>query len=366
MKPSSLAPLRIRCKAGASLYSELTATRESLELVLSRVTTGFHLALPPLAISRDDELEPRSVWFEALERPHTIQIERGLPPGTHLVRAAPLYVQSRTKLKVEPWPDPFRPTRSASIVLDSLKTPLEQSFPDSVLTAAEVIAVRMGIWFRRFASEWVDAVAAAQLLATLPPADSAALLRACAIDAVVDLLKLLVQDGVQLADFGAAAPLLADESRVHWTNNNFATAAIPGRIAIAAPRPADEDERRHVIARTVLVAGTLWQRAGTDSLDAWTLDELEGWVPAADASTAERAYFEQQLGDSAAAAAQVHGAVLICSQELRTAVANALRKIHPELMVVARHELPRNIPSRPRGRIRIQPYEALSAERRSA
>jgi len=354
----------IELVVGASLYPEVVAKRQLLGFVLSLSTNGF-VPPPPLVVRRDDRLEARTIRFEKPDQPLSTQIETGLPAGATLVRASPLSVQARTGLRGQPWPDPFQPARMVSMVLDTSKTSLESSFPGLVLGAAQVIVVQLRIWYRRLIAEYVDVLAAAQVLAALPAADAAALLRACPIDAAANLLKALLQDGVELLDFDRVAPLLADEQRVQWTDTGLVTVALPGRIGIAARRPADDAERRYVIARAVLVASTLWRRAGNNALQAWTLNQPNEGVPTAD-STTEKAHFAKQLREQTAAAAEVQGAILICSPELRAKAANALRDTYPELMVVAQHELPGNIPVRPRGRIRIQPYDAASAERRSA
>lgn len=354
----------IELVVGASLYPEVVAVRPLLEFVLNLSTSGF-VPPPPLLVRRGDRLDARVFQFEKPNRPLSTQTERGLPAGAMLVRASPLSVETRTGLRVQPWTDPFQPIRSASVVLDASKTWLESRFPGLVLGAAQVIAVRLRIWHRRLIAEDVDVFATAQVLAALPAADAAALLRACPIDAVADLLKALLQDGIELVDFDRAAPLVADEQRVHWVDTRLVTAALPGRIGIAARRPTDDAERRYVIARAVLVPSTLWRRAGNNELQAWTLDGPKEAASTAD-TTAEKAYFAAQLREQAAVAAEVQGAILICSPELRVEAAAALRETYPELLVVARHELPGSIPVRPRGRIRIRPYDAGSPERRSA
>jgi len=364
MNAAASGPGHIALVAGPSIYPEVMAVRPLLELVLSLSTNGF-VPPPPLIVRRDDRLEARTLQFEKPNRPGSTQTERGLPAGAILVRASPLSVEARTGVRVQPWSDPFQPVRSASVVRDRSKTWLEGHFPGLVLGAAQVIAIRLRIWYRRLIAEDVDVFATAQVLAALPPADAAALLRACPIDAVADLLKALLQDGIELVDFDRAAPLLADEQRIHWMDAHLVTVALPGRIGIAARRPANDAERRYVIARAVLVPGTLWRRAGNNALQAWTLDDPQDSIPPADVS-ARKAHFTAQLREQAAAAAEVQDAILICSPELRAEAADALRNTYPELMVVARHELPGNVPVRPRGRIRIRPYDARSAERRSA
>src|SRR3954452_2161579 len=143
--PSGPGPIEL--VVGASLYPEVVAVRPLLEFVLSQSTSGF-VPPPPLIVRRDDRLDARTFQFEKPNRPRSMQTERGLPAGAMLVRASPLAVETRTRLRVQPWTDPFQPVRSASMVMDASKTWLESRFPGLVLGAAQVIAVRLRIWHR--------------------------------------------------------------------------------------------------------------------------------------------------------------------------------------------------------------------------
>ena len=349
---------------GLSLYPEIVVAEGSVRRKLSEAAEALEIAPPRLRVTLDSALRPREFRISATGKFGTAATETGLPAGAILVRSSPRFVTAQSKadpplvdrlrpIEVESWPDPVQPDRTASILHDVSLERVRAKFGELAFTAGEAVAIGAARWFRRAALDSFDQVSAAQVLAQLPAHDIAALLRVHPIDIVTALMMALLRDGVPLGGFASIGPLLADERRVAWVEPGVATAAYPGRLVIAAPRPQDDAERRRVIARAVAVPRAMRRRQGDRPLQVWTLDEIGGWILPDRARSEEVTHFEAQLIEQAAPAASVEGAILLTSPARRADIDKRLHPHYPELMVVASHELPRGIPVQQRGRIRI-------------
>jgi len=364
MSDAAVAPWRAELTVGRSLYPEVIASYEDVRVIAREAARSLGLSPPSLAITLDARLEPRAFRIASSNQSETTPPNEGLPAGAILVRSSPSFVRAQLESDaalvpdVQPWPDPAQPNLTVSVVYNM---PFDQvrakfiEFGSIVLTAVHAVGITVGRWLRHAAVDRFDEVSAAQLVAQLPVYDATALLRVCPIDKVAALLRTLLRDGLPLGEFASIAPLVADESRVCWTEKGRVTAAYPGYLLMAAPRPEDEAERRRVIARAIAVPRWLQRRSVGEPLQVWVLDEIGGWVPPDGAIAQDVEHFDAQLLAQTEPAAAANGAIVLTSPARRAYIGERLRPHYRDLIVVGYHELPRGVPVQRRGTVRALP-----------
>jgi hypothetical protein len=348
-------PATAQIQAAASLFPELLSMKDELHQFANGVAELFGIVAPKIALTLDTTLAGRAFRLAGSDAAHHGEAP---PAGSILVRSSPLTVSAHMDIPrslLPQVPDPLWPSRRATIVSDRSLAQVQKHFDHLALRPAQAAALTCARWLNDLAVAHFDEVSAAQILATLPFYDAAALLRTLKIDGVTALMRKLLAERVPLYGFGEAAPLLADETRVWWTDDERVTIPYPGRCIIAAPRPMDECERRRVIARAQLVPAWLRQLAQGREVQLWVLDELQGWMPPTDAPAEVRETFAGLLFKQLESMLKTEDPILLTSAAQRASIANAMRDRAPWLSVIGLHELPSELPVRRRGSIRVAP-----------
>jgi hypothetical protein len=351
MTPADPAPAQIQ--SAVSLFPELLAIKDDLNQRADEVAKMFGIVAPEVALTMDTTLAGRTFRLAGFDATHYGEAP---PAGSILVRRSPLAVSVHMGIPrglLRHVPDPLRPSRQATIVSDRSLAQVQKHFDHLALRPAQAVALTCARWLNDLAVARFDELSAAQVLATLPFYDAAALLLTLKIEGVTTLMRTLLAERVPLHGFGEVAPLLADETRVWWTDPERVTIPYPGRCIIAAPRPRDEGERRRVIARARLVPAWLRQLTQGSEVQLWVLDELHGWTPPANASAEVRETFAGLLFKQLESVLKTEDPILLTSAARRALVADAIRDRAPWLSVIGLHELPRELPIRRRGSIRI-------------
>lgn len=159
------------------------------------------------------------------------------------------------------------------------------------------------------------------------------------VDALLSACRELLDANVRLTRLDTIMVALRYPHSVTWipeTGSRQVVAALPGTVAILVERPLALAEQLVEIGRAVTLPDQLRTLSPRGELLVSTL------APRRNDSGTFEAEWLATLVDAVRGAAHV-GAVLVVAPELRREIWRRLRPAYPDLLVVTRHELPREV-----------------------